>query len=111
MIKKLTKSSQLILKNHILFINKKVIYYGNIQDKIPDFIPTIYSTIYTHMYNHYNTLINNIQNHTIYYSLFPHENIISNFDTLIYFWPKNKSEANFQLQYFFSIFKKKNIFL
>lgn len=47
----------------------------------------------------------------VFYSIFFNKKIILQFDTLLYFWPKSKSEAKFQLEYLFSILKKKLIFL
>lgn len=59
------------------------------------------------MYDHFK-ILSNIKKHKVFYSLFPNKKIISQSDTLIYYWPKNKSEAEFQLQYLFSFFKKKS---
>ncbi|CAL4043194.1 16S rRNA (guanine(1207)-N(2))-methyltransferase RsmC [Buchnera aphidicola] len=103
----LTQSSKLLLKNNSFFKKKKVIFSGNIQDKIASYIETISTKIFTHMYDTYK-ILSNIKENQVFYSLFPNKKIILEHDSLIYFWPKNKSEANFQLQYLLSIFKKKS---
>ncbi|HMI77050.1 MAG TPA: 16S rRNA (guanine(1207)-N(2))-methyltransferase RsmC [Buchnera sp. (in: enterobacteria)] len=107
MIFPLTQPSKLILKNKHLFYQKKVIFSGNIKDTIPDSIHTLSTVVHTNMYNNWH-MLKNIKKHKVYYNLFLKKDIILNANTLIYYWPKNKSEAYFQLQKILSILNKQS---
>ncbi|WP_261979604.1 16S rRNA (guanine(1207)-N(2))-methyltransferase RsmC [Buchnera aphidicola] len=94
------KSSKLILRHSSIFKTKKVFFSGNIQDNFPLRLSTVNTKINLYKYNIYINLkknVKNIKNIHIYNNLLVSQEMIQNCDTIIYYWPKDKSEAQFQL--------------
>lgn len=109
-----SKNSQLILRYRKIFETRKIFFSGNIQDNFPAYLSTIKTKIYFQKYNHhYNDIaINNIKNINVHNNLLLSQETTKNYDTIIYYWPKNKSEAKFQLVYLLSFFPiKTEIFI
>jgi len=92
-----SKNSQLILRYANVFKNKKIFFSGNIQDHLPIYLSSIKTTLHISRKN--NFYINQINTNKIYiyYNLLVSKEIVKNYNTLIYYWPKDKSEAIFQL--------------
>ncbi|QJC38089.1 methyltransferase [Enterobacteriaceae endosymbiont of Donacia marginata] len=85
------------------FLNKKVIFAGNINDKIPIYLNTFKSFINTHNYNYYIWLKKKINNNYLYYGLMDNKYKNYNFDVLIFFWLKDKKESLFILNNILSL--------
>ncbi|QCI17149.1 16S rRNA (guanine(1207)-N(2))-methyltransferase RsmC [Buchnera aphidicola (Aphis helianthi)] len=100
-----SQNSQLILRHQNIFKNKKIFFSGNIKDELPIHLYSIKTSI--HLSTNYNFDINqknNLNKLSIYYNLLVSEKIVKNYNTLIYYWPKSKSEAIFQLYNLLSCF-------
>lgn len=89
------------------FLNKKVIFAGNIIDKIPIYLNTFISFINTHNYNYYNWLKTKINNNYLCYGLMDNKYKNYNFNILIFFWLKNKKESLFILNNILSLLSLK----
>ncbi|QJC32027.1 methyltransferase [Enterobacteriaceae endosymbiont of Donacia versicolorea] len=90
------------------FINHKVLFAGNMRDKMPIYLDTLVSFINTHRYDYY-IWLKKIVNRNIYYGIM-NENIYKkyNFNVLIFFWLKNKKESIFILKNILSLFTFKS---
>lgn len=97
-----TLPSKVILRHSKIFLKKKVLFAGYLQDNLPKYLKTIISRIHTQQYNYWQ-YIRKILNEEIYYGLVATSDISHDCNTLIYFWPKNKQEARFQLQNLLSL--------
>ncbi|QJC37691.1 methyltransferase [Enterobacteriaceae endosymbiont of Donacia bicoloricornis] len=86
------------------FLNKKVIFAGNIKDKIPIYLNTFISFINTYNYNYYIWLKKNINKNYLCYGLMDKKYKNYNFNILIFFWLKNKQESLFILNNILSLF-------
>ncbi|CAL4326390.1 16S rRNA (guanine(1207)-N(2))-methyltransferase RsmC [Buchnera aphidicola] len=92
-----SKSSQLMLRHSKKFKRKRVFFSGNIQDSFPIYLSTLKTKINFQKYSDYiNFKKNNVKNINIYNNLLVSDDMVKNCDTIIYYWPKNKSEAQFQ---------------
>ncbi|QJC28122.1 16S rRNA (guanine(1207)-N(2))-methyltransferase RsmC [Enterobacteriaceae endosymbiont of Plateumaris braccata] len=101
MFKLLPISKYILYKFKNKFINRNVIFSGNIRDSIPIYLDTLTSIINTHQYDYY-IWLKKFLNNKVHYDLV--KNIsINNFDTLLFFWSKNKSESIFLLENILSI--------
>lgn len=100
-----SQNSQLILRYQNIFKNKKIFFSGNIQDELPKYLFSIKTILHLSVKN--DLYINNTKNINkihIYYNLLVSEKVVKNYNTLIYYWPKSKSEAKFQLYNLLSCF-------
>jgi 16S rRNA (guanine1207-N2)-methyltransferase len=94
----LSQNSQIILRHAKQFETKKVFFFGNIKDVLPIYLSTDQTTIHLYKYNDYLCFQKkNIKNINIYNTILISKNIIKDCNTIIYYWPKNKKEAEFQL--------------
>ncbi|QJC36456.1 methyltransferase [Enterobacteriaceae endosymbiont of Donacia simplex] len=78
------------------FLNKKVIFAGDIKDKIPIYLNTLLSFVNTHNYNYYIWFKKKVNNN-IYYGIMSKKYKKYNFNILIFFWLRNKQESLFIL--------------
>ncbi|WP_343154019.1 16S rRNA (guanine(1207)-N(2))-methyltransferase RsmC [Buchnera aphidicola] len=94
-----SQNSQIILRYQNIFKNKKIFFSGNIQDTLPQYLSSIETSLHLSNINNnfYENKKNAIDKFHIYYDLLISEKIVKNYNTMIYYWPKNKSEAKFQL--------------
>ncbi|QJC35644.1 methyltransferase [Enterobacteriaceae endosymbiont of Donacia sparganii] len=79
------------------FLNKKIIFAGNIKDKIPIYLNTLFSFINTYNYNYYTWLKKNFCKKNLCYGIMKNKYKKYNFNVLIFFWLKNKQESIFIL--------------
>ncbi|WP_075431953.1 16S rRNA (guanine(1207)-N(2))-methyltransferase RsmC [Buchnera aphidicola] len=103
--KYLSKESQILLKNFNIIKNHNVIFSGIIPDKLSYILTCKKFIIYAQKYNIYNIVNKKIHQHIIFHQDI-HKKIFFQYNCLVYFWPKDKKEAKFQLIYLFSIIKK-----
>lgn len=94
-------NSQLILRHKRIFKNKKVFFSGHIEDTLPTNLSTIKSKI--HLQKKQKLIYSNT-NIKFYNELLISKNTVKNYNTIVYYWPKNKSEAYFQLCNLLSFF-------
>ncbi|WP_343183373.1 methyltransferase [Buchnera aphidicola] len=108
---KLSNSSKLILNIKHIFYNKKVLFSGNIQDSLPEILKTQNSGVHIQKY-HFLKYLQNTNKKKLFINFLIKKKIIKNYNTIIYFFSKNKKESYFQLKNITSIVKKKSkIFL
>ncbi|MCU4136900.1 16S rRNA (guanine(1207)-N(2))-methyltransferase RsmC [Buchnera aphidicola (Sitobion miscanthi)] len=93
----ISKNSQLILRHSEIFQTKKVFFSGNIQDDFPLHLYTIITKINLQKKNDYISFKKQNKNIDVYNNLLVSQQMTNNCDTIIYYWPKDKSEAKFQL--------------
>ncbi|KOC88071.1 16S rRNA (guanine(1207)-N(2))-methyltransferase RsmC [Winslowiella iniecta] len=97
-----TPASEVILRHSDEFIERRVLFAGDLQDDLPAQLETAHSKVHTQQYHHWQTL-SRAMGENAQYSLVASAEMVSDCDTLIYYWPKNKPEALFQLQNLLSL--------
>lgn len=100
-----SQNSQLILRHKNIFKDKKIFFSGNIQDELPKYLCSIKTSVHLTIRNNFNNT-NKIQKNdfNIYYNLLVSDKVVKNYNVLIYYWPKSKLEAQFQLYNLLSSF-------
>ena len=93
-----TPASQVIERHQTFFNDKNVIIAGDIQDSYPTVLSAKQIKIHCTQFHTYLRLKNS-HRAQISFSLLPEAEFYVGMDTLIYYWPKTKSEAQFQLSY------------
>ncbi|QFQ32156.1 16S rRNA (guanine(1207)-N(2))-methyltransferase RsmC [Buchnera aphidicola] len=100
-----SQNSQLILRYQNIFKNKKIFFSGNIQDELPRYLSSIKTSLHLNVKNDfYEKKTYYLKKIHIYYNLLVSKKAVENYNTLIYYWPKSKSEAKFQLYNLLSCF-------
>lgn len=94
-----TPASQVLERHQTLFSDKNIIIAGDIQDSYPIVIAANQVKIHCSQFHTYLRLKNSRKGNEIDFSLLPNEDFYNGMNTLIYYWPKTKSEAQFQLSY------------
>lgn len=94
----LTPESQVIERHLEHFQDKKILFAGDIQDDLPVFFKTENINVHTTQFHHYLRLVGRLGEQA-HFSLLPDERLFEQTDTLIYYWPKSKIEAQFQISY------------
>ncbi|CAL4322638.1 Ribosomal RNA small subunit methyltransferase C [Buchnera aphidicola (Eriosoma grossulariae)] len=97
---KLNNESQLLNKHKHFLKNKNIIFYGDIKDCFPILFSSQNTKIYTTKYNIWTLLTKTNKN--IFFNFKIQKQHCINTNLIIYYWPKNKKEAKFQLKYLFS---------
>ncbi|WII23507.1 methyltransferase [Buchnera aphidicola] len=106
----LTNPSKLILDHKKIFLNKKILFSGNIQDSLPEILQTKKSIIHIQKYN-FLKFIKKIKKKNIFLNFLIKKKMIKKCNTIIYFFSKDKKEVYFQLKKILSLAKKKKIFV
>ncbi|OCG03152.1 16S rRNA (guanine(1207)-N(2))-methyltransferase RsmC [Gilliamella sp. wkB112] len=107
-----TPASQVLERHQDFFSDKNVIIAGDIQDSYPVIIPAKHVKIHCSQFHTYLRLHNSSYGRETIFSLQPHGEFYTGMNTLIYYWPKTKSEAQFQLSYLLhNMPKDSNIFI
>ncbi|MWN90023.1 16S rRNA (guanine(1207)-N(2))-methyltransferase RsmC [Gilliamella sp. Pra-s65] len=94
-----TPASQVLERHQEFFYDKNVIIAGDIQDSYPAMMSANQVKIHCTQFHTYLRLKNSARGKYTYFSLLPEAELYAGMDTLIYYWPKTKSEAQFQLSY------------
>lgn len=92
-----TPASEVILRHCDEFTQRRVLFAGDLQDDLPAQLDTGLSRVHTQQYHHWQRL-SRILGENAHYGLLATAENVADCDTLIYFWPKNKPEAQFQLE-------------
>lgn len=105
-------SSQILQRHESLFVNKRVVIAGDFHDDYPLSLATSETYIHCAQFHIYLNMLARNRHACIEFGLFPPDYFYEKSDTLIYYWPKNKSEAQFQLSYLLSsLAKDANVFI
>lgn len=97
-----TPASEVILRHSDEWQERRVLFAGDLQDDLPAQLETQLSRVHTQYYHHWQSLSRSMGDRA-QYSLVATAEAIAECDTLIYYWPKNKPEAQFQLQNLLSL--------
>ncbi|WP_367680169.1 16S rRNA (guanine(1207)-N(2))-methyltransferase RsmC [Candidatus Fukatsuia anoeciicola] len=98
----LTTTSKMLLRHRNEFAQRSILFAGNLQDDLPAKFKTIKTQVHTSQYNYWQTLKDTLEK-KVQFSLLANKNIITDCNTLLYFWPKSKQEAAFQLSNLLSL--------
>ncbi|SNC58585.1 16S rRNA (guanine(1207)-N(2))-methyltransferase RsmC [Sodalis endosymbiont of Henestaris halophilus] len=93
----LKPASKVILRHQDMFLNKQVLIAGNVQDLLPAWLNARSVRVHTAWFHYQQTLVRVMSEPEVQFGLVADTTLVSKCETLIYFWPKNKSEALFQL--------------
>ncbi|MBS1205555.1 MAG: rsmC [Proteobacteria bacterium] len=97
-----TPASEVLLRHSDDFETNRILFAGDLQDDLPARLETAESRAWTQQYHQWQTLSQQMGERACY-SLVADNDTIGEVDTLIYYWPKNKPEAQFQLMNLLSL--------
>ncbi|EOC0015564.1 16S rRNA (guanine(1207)-N(2))-methyltransferase RsmC [Cronobacter sakazakii] len=95
-------ASEVLLRHSDDFTESRVLFAGDMQDDLPARFDTAQSRAHTQQFHHWQVLSKPIGDNARY-GLVADAEIVADSDTLIYYWPKNKPEAQFQLMNLLSL--------
>lgn len=98
----LTPASEVLLRHSDDFTESRVLFAGDLQDDLPARYETASSRVHTQQYHHWQVLSAQM-GEDARYGLVADADIVGDSNTLIYYWPKNKPEAHFQLMNILSL--------
>lgn len=93
----LTPASEVILRHEDVFLDKRILFAGDMQDLLPSELDAEKVRVHTAWYHHCLALQTRMKSEDVHYGLVADDDAVRSCDTLIYYWPKNKPEAQFQL--------------
>lgn len=97
-----TPASEVLLRHSDDFEPARVLFAGDLQDDLPARLDTAASRAHTQQFHHWQVL-NGQMGENVRFSLVAEASDVADCDTLIYYWPKNKPEAQFQLMNLLSL--------
>lgn len=97
-----TPASEVLLRHSDDFAQRRVLFAGDMQDDLPARFETAASRAHTQQLHHWQVLERQM-GERVRFSLTADASDIADSDTLIYYWPKNKPEAQFQLMNLLSL--------
>jgi len=97
-----TPASEVLLRHSDDFAQRRVLFVGDMQDDLPARFDTASSRAHTQQLHHWQVLDRQMGERARF-SLVADASDIADSDTLIYYWPKNKPEAQFQLMNLLSL--------
>lgn len=97
-----TPASEVILRHSDEFTERRVLFAGDLQDDLPAQLETALSRVHTQQYHHWQ-ILSRALGENAHYGLVASAEVAADCDTLVYYWPKNKPEAQFQLQNLLSL--------
>ncbi|NIG63007.1 MAG: 16S rRNA (guanine(1207)-N(2))-methyltransferase RsmC [Serratia symbiotica] len=92
----LTPASEVMLRHSDEFIKRRVLLAGDLQDTLPGLLEATEVRVHTQQYHHWQ-LLNRAMGDNAQFGLTLDAAFVVECDTLIYYWPKSKQEAQFQL--------------
>lgn len=92
----LTPASEVLLRHSDDFEPRRILFAGDLQDDLPARLETAASRAHTQQYHHWQVLSRQMGD-SVRFSLTADASDVADCDTLIYYWPKNKPEALYQL--------------
>ena len=98
----LTPASEVLLRHSDDFEQSRILFAGDLQDDLPGRLDTAHSRAWTQQYHQWQTL-SKLMDEDAVYALSLEQSAVGDSDTLIYYWPKNKPEAQFQLMNILSL--------
>lgn len=98
----LTPASEVLLRHSDDFEQSRILFAGDLQDDLPARLDTVESRAWTQQYHQWQTLSRQMDDKAVF-GLTLDKAATGDSDTLIYYWPKNKPEAQFQLMNLLSL--------
>ena len=92
----LSPASEVLLRHSDDFEQSRILFAGDLQDDLPARLDTAFSRAHTQQYHHWQVLSRQL-GENVRFSLTAEATDVADCDTLIYYWPKNKPEALYQL--------------
>lgn len=97
-----TPASEVLLRHSDDFEESRILFAGDMQDDLPARLETAASRAHTQQFHHWQVLSRQMEDR-VRFSLVADASDVADSDTLIYYWPKNKPEAQFQLMNILSL--------
>ncbi|QPK01159.1 16S rRNA (guanine(1207)-N(2))-methyltransferase RsmC [Enterobacter mori] len=97
-----TPASEVLLRHSDDFEQSRILFAGDMQDDLPARFDCAENRAHTQYYHHWQVLSRQMGERARF-SLVAEQSDVANCDTLIYYWPKNKPEAQFQLMNLLSL--------
>ncbi|HAF2401221.1 TPA: 16S rRNA (guanine(1207)-N(2))-methyltransferase RsmC [Salmonella enterica] len=97
-----TPASEVLLRHSDDFEQSRILFAGDLQDDLPALFECAASRAYTQQFHHWQALSRQM-GENVRFSLVAQASDVADCDTLIYYWPKNKPEAQFQLMNILSL--------
>ncbi|EEI9464047.1 16S rRNA (guanine(1207)-N(2))-methyltransferase RsmC [Salmonella enterica subsp. salamae] len=98
----LTPASEVLLRHSDDFEQSRILFAGDLQDDLPARFECAASRVHTQQFHHWQVLSRQMGDN-VRFSLVAQASDVADCDTLIYYWPKNKPEAQFQLMNILSL--------
>ncbi|KKA51251.1 16S rRNA (guanine(1207)-N(2))-methyltransferase RsmC [Salmonella enterica] len=98
----LTPASEVLLRHSDDFEQSRILFAGDLQDDLPARFECAASRAHTQQFHHWQALSRQMGDN-VRFSLVAQASDVADCDTLIYYWPKNKPEAQFQLMNILSL--------
>ncbi|MFB2600871.1 16S rRNA (guanine(1207)-N(2))-methyltransferase RsmC [Rhizobium phaseoli] len=98
----LTPASEVLLRHSDDFEQSRILFAGDLQDDLPARLESVESRAWTQQYHQWQTLSRQMGDQAVF-GLTLDKAATGESDTLIYYWPKNKPEAQFQLMNLLSL--------
>ena len=98
----LTPASEVLLRHSDDFEQSRILFAGDLQDDRPARLESVESRAWTQQYHQWQTLSRQMGDQAVF-GLTLDKAATGESDTLIYYWPKNKPEAQFQLMNLLSL--------
>lgn len=97
-----TPASEVLLRHSDDFEQSRILFAGDLQDDLPARFECAASRAHTQQFHHWQALSRQMGDN-VRFSLVAQASDVADCDTLIYYWPKNKLEAQFQLMNILSL--------
>ncbi|EDW0109215.1 16S rRNA (guanine(1207)-N(2))-methyltransferase RsmC [Salmonella enterica] len=97
-----TPASEVLLRHSDDFEQSRILFAGDLQDDLPARFECAASRAHTQQFHHWQVLSRQMGDN-VRFSLVAQASDIADCDTLIYYWPKSKPEAQFQLMNILSL--------
>ncbi|ECS2968386.1 16S rRNA (guanine(1207)-N(2))-methyltransferase RsmC [Salmonella enterica subsp. enterica serovar Bredeney] len=97
-----TPASEVLLRHSDDFEQSRILFAGDLQDDLPARFECAARRAYTQQFHHWQALSRQMGDN-VRFSLVAQASDVADCDTLIYYWPKNKPEAQFQLMNILSL--------
>ncbi|EIZ5001302.1 16S rRNA (guanine(1207)-N(2))-methyltransferase RsmC [Salmonella enterica] len=97
-----TPASEVLLRHSDDFEQSRILFAGDLQDDLPARFECAASRAHTQQFHHWQALSRQMGDN-VRFSLVAQASDIADCDTLIYYWPKNKPKAQFQLMNILSL--------
>ncbi|CAM8681277.1 16S rRNA (guanine(1207)-N(2))-methyltransferase RsmC [Kluyvera sp. M-M157-B] len=97
-----TPASEVLLRHSDDFEQSRIFFAGDLQDDLPARLETAASRAHTQQFHHWQVLSRQMGD-SVRFGLVAQAEDVADTDTFIYYWPKNKPEAQFQLMNILSL--------